>query len=978
MARYGILGTVEVRLDDGLVVRPTSQQQRRLLAVLIVEAGRSVSADRLVDAIWGDDLPSDSAGALRTQISRLRRALGRASADVATEDRGYRLAVAGEDVDATRFERLVAEAGDATDAEAVALLDAALAMWRGPALEDVADRELVQPVAVRLDELRLQAEERRAELLCDLGRPQDAVVSLRELIARHPERERTRGLLMKALYRTGRHTDALALYEQWRRRLADDLGLEPAPELQHLEFEILTHGLSIAGAQRNPPSLPRPVTSFLGREDDLSRLTSVLADARLVTLWGPGGVGKTRLALEFATAIASRYRDGVRLCDLSTVRRAGEVARAVATAVQLEERAGRPLDEQVVARLASSRLLLVLDNCEHVATTAARLIDTVLRETAEVDVIVTSRVRLLSEGEHVWPVTSLSSAASESPAVRLFIDRAHAADPAFAPSRRDVERIRQLCATLDGLPLAIELAAARVPGMSLTELLGHLDQRFSLLAGDRRNERHQSLSAVVRWSYDLLTPREQRVFRRLAVFAGRFDLDAARAVASGNGITEDEAVATVTRLVDCSMITVHRADETTTYSLLETLRAFGSALLEQHGELDEQRARHADWARNLVAIAAPGLATDAEAQWSALIDRYLDELRSAHQWLVGSDSAKSLELVAGLHWYALWRLHAELWRWAEVAAAAASAAHPPLLDAVLAMAAFGAAYRGDFIAAGRFAQSAIDAATEPGSLGGRRAWAARNEVALLSGRVDEAVTGYREAFQRAVDAHDLVDAVWTQGSVCAGLAYGGRLPEALAEADTLQLLTADGSPSARAFAHWVLAEISLERDDVSAETNLARALELADHAGARLVATLARLTLATLYSRHRDPREALRYYERAIIDWQQAGAWTSQWVTLRTLVDLLTRVGADWDAAVLYAAVTTAQTGAPAFGGDAKLLTRVHEHLRAALGDERLVVAMDQGTAMSDDAVVAFALDAIERTRCALAVEPVSESSETS
>ncbi|MCA1702524.1 MAG: hypothetical protein LC808_04355 [Actinobacteria bacterium] len=823
------------------------------------------------------------------------------------------------------------------------MLDAALALWRGTALEEVADRDFAQPVAVRLEELRLQAEERRAELLVDLGRPHDAVVSLQALVASHPERERTRGLLMEALYRTGRHTDALAVYQEWRGRLADDFGLEPARELQQLELDILTHALPAVGAPLAASSLPRPITSFIGRDDDLSRLATRLGDARLVTLWGPGGVGKTRLALEVAAAVAPRYGDGVRFCDLSTIRRSGEVARTVATVVKLDERAGRPLDEQVVSHLVSSRLLLVLDNCEHVATTAARLIDKLLRETNGVDVLVTSRVRLLNQGEHAWPVTPLPAVGSASPAMRLFVDRAQGADPAFAPSSRDLDSIQRLCGALDGLPLAIELAAARVAGMSVAELVTHLDHRFSLLAADTCDERHRSLAAAVDWSYDLLAPREQQVFRRLSVFAGRFDLDAARAVAGGDGIADDDAVAAVLRLVDCSVVTVHRAGETTTYSLLETLRVFGSALLEQHGELETQRARHARWAQDLVAGAVPALATDAEAQWSTLLDRYLDELRSAHQWLVGSDGTKSLELVAGLHWYALWR-------WAEVAAAAASAARPPLLDAVLAMAAFGAAYRGDFAAPRRFADSAIEATTDPGSLGGRRAWAARSEIALLSGRVDEAVTGYRGVYQRAVEANDSLDMVWSQGSVCAGLAYGGRVREALAEADTLErLAAAGGSPSARAFAQWVLAEISMAGDHLSAETHLSRALELADQTGARLVAALARLTLATLYSRHRDPADALSYYEQVIADWQQAGAWTSQWVTLRTLVDLLARVGADWEAAVLYSAVTIVRTGAPAFGDDEALLTQIHERLRRTLGETRLTAAMGEGSAMQDD-----------------------------
>ena len=505
------------------------------------------------------------------------------------------------------------------------------------------------------------------------------VVALQALLARHPERERMRSLLMQALYWAGRHSDALGVYQEWRRHLADELGLEPSPELRRLERDILAHTLPApaVGTPLGASSLPRPVTSFVGRDDDLSALTRRLDDARLVTLWGTGGVGKTRLALELAATVASRYRDGVRYCDLSTIRRSGGVARALATAISLEERTGPALDEQIVAHLASSRLLLVLDSCEHVAPAAARLIEKILRETSAVDVLVTSRVRLLVDGEHAWPVPPLPVAGPDSPAVRLFVDRAQAADPSFRPSRSELDSIQRLCAALDGLPLAVELAAGRMTAMSVADMVAHLDHRFRLLDRGNRSGRHRSLAALIDWSYKLLAPSDQQVFRRLSVFAGSFDLDAARGVAAGDGIADDEAVAALLRLVDCSMVSVHRASEHTTYSLLETLREYGSTLLHEHGELDTQRNRHARWALELVAGAASGLATDAEAKWSTLLDLHFDELRAAHEWLVGSDTAGSVELVAGLHWYALWRLHAEVWRWAEVAAAAASAAPKP-------------------------------------------------------------------------------------------------------------------------------------------------------------------------------------------------------------------------------------------------------------------------------------------------------------
>src|SRR5215472_2318559 len=461
MARweYGLLGPVEVRLD-GRVIELTGARQRLVLAMLLVAANHVVPASRLIDELWGEALPADPPAALRTQVSRLRRALGPAGDDLARAAGGYRLNLERGQLDAARFTDGLTAAAQAVGEQALGLLDQALDLWRGPALAEFTERPFARPEAIRLDELQLAARERRAELLLSLGRAEDASAALQAILAEHPGRERARGLLMQALYHGGRQTDALAAFRSWRRHLAEDLGLDPSPTLAGIEYDILRHELPASDAYARPASraLPLPVTSLVGRDEDCRAISKLLGEARLLTLHGPGGVGKTRLDLEVTVRIGSRYPDGARFCDLAAIRRPAAVTRAIATAIGLSERAFHPLDDQLVADLASRDLLLVLDNCEHVADAVAVIAERLLRETRNVTVLATSRERLRVDGEYRWPVRPLAADGPDSPAVRLFLDRARAADPAAWQVAPDNAAVADLCARLDGLPLAIELA----------------------------------------------------------------------------------------------------------------------------------------------------------------------------------------------------------------------------------------------------------------------------------------------------------------------------------------------------------------------------------------------------------------------------------------------------------------------------------------------------------------------------------------
>ena len=523
--------------------------------------------------------------------------------------------------------------------------------------------------------------ERRAELLLSLGVTEDAIAALQAIVAEHPERERARGLLMQALYQGGLDTDALATFRSWRRYLSEELGLDPSPALQRIEQEILQHALPPPDSLPRPVSraLPLPVTSFVGRDEDRLAVADLLGEVRLLTLHGPGGVGKTRLALEVTARIGHRYRDGICFCDLAAIRLAA-VARAIATAAGLSERAFRRLDDQLIDNLAGRQLLLVLDNCEHVADDVAVIAERLLRETRLVAVLATSRERLGVDGEHVWPVNPLAADGPGAPAGACSVDRPRAADPAVRRDTEDTGAMTTLCARLDGLPLAIELAAARLPGTTARELAENLDDRFRLLtAGHRAHRRHHSLRAVVDWSYQQLTPAEQQLFSQLSVFQGWFDIGAARAVAAPAAAGANDVTHLVLHLADRSLITADRDDGTARYRLLETLRSYGLERLEVRGELDAAWSRRSSRAAELVTQAARGLRGSGEAEWAARLDRHFDDLRTAHSWLTGQDTELSLRMAAGLHWYALWRCQSEVFRWADVSCAAAAGSHSPSL-----------------------------------------------------------------------------------------------------------------------------------------------------------------------------------------------------------------------------------------------------------------------------------------------------------
>jgi predicted ATPase/DNA-binding SARP family transcriptional activator len=675
---FGILGPLEVR-DGPALVRVPGAKERALLADLLVHPGRVVSADRLVEDLWGDDPPGKPANTLQGRVSALRRALGPAGAGLlVTRPPGYALEADPGQVDAGRFEGLVAEADRVAGAEAARLLTEGLGLWRGPALAEFADQPWAQGEAARLEELRLAAVEALAELRLAAGDHGGLVGELEGLVAAQPTRERLRGQLMVAYYRSGRQADALEVYQQARAVLAEELGIDPGPELQRLHHQILVQdpALEAATPLKEPRhNLPERLTSLVGRSDELGEVAKLVEQYRLVTVTGPGGAGKTSLATELARRLAGGYPDGVWLVELAALRDPGLLPEVVAATLGLSEESAQPgvppsaTVERLASFVADKGLLLVLDNCEHLAAACAGLARGLLEAGPGLGVLATSREVLGVPGEVVWPIPPLAvptpahdlapvlAGTDLAPevlvgydAVRLFVERAAAADPSFTLDGASAPVVAELCRRLDGLPLAIELAAARVRALPPAELALRLQDRFRLLAGGGRavDPRQQTLRATIDWSWDLLGEPDRRLLRRLSVFSGGWTVPAAETVCGGDGLDPGEILEGLFRLVDRSLVVAAGGDPAR-FTLLETLRAYGAERLAEAGETQAVTARHTAWCLDLVEEAA---AHRTARPWLRRVAADYDNLRAAlDRAMAAPDPETALRLAAALGWY---------------------------------------------------------------------------------------------------------------------------------------------------------------------------------------------------------------------------------------------------------------------------------------------------------------------------------------
>jgi predicted ATPase/DNA-binding SARP family transcriptional activator len=980
---FALLGPLEVR-RGGELVAVRRGRPRTLLISLLLRLGRAVPADVLIDQVWGERPPSDPVNALQVQVSYLRRALGLASTGAApclrTEAGGYVLDVNADAVDVYRLERAVSSATERLaqqsreEVEAgLAELRAVLGLWRGEALQDVAYEPFAVPEVARLGELRAVALEHEIEAQLLLGRHEEAIPVLRRLIADHPLRERFRALLMVALYRSGRQAEALRAFDATRERLVEELGVEPGAELQALQRSVLAHdpgldwtplwspaghavaseGAEAEGAGLEDGSLPAPTSGLVGREREVAGVHAALADNRMVTLTGPGGAGKTRLALAVAHNQARTqpvwFVDLGELGDPSLV--PFEVARAVG-ATSLTD----PLDAATV-RIGDRLGLLLLDTCEHLidacATTAHRL----LRACPALGVLATSRQPLAVAGEVAWPVPPLGvpdPAASppelrQSEAVRLFCERSRAVRPDVVLDESVLGDVARICQTLDGLPLAIELAAARTNVLSVAGILERLGDRFALLrkVGRAAEVRQQSLRGAIDWSHDLLDDDQRRFFDRLGVFAGRFTLDAATAVAA-HGLGTDP-LELLSAVVDRSLVVADRDDS---YRMLDSLRTYAVECLHlQPAEWNPTHARLAAWLTDYCEAVAPRLCDGGQESAMARLRAEVPNIRATLEWAFASgDAVAGAQLTSSLTWY--WALEPsseEAIRWLGPALerAGTGETRARLLEGL----GIHLLMLGDLAATKQTLVTADQLWTELGTPErGLKGLSCLGEAECWLGDLDAAAATHDRAIALARSHGDDWHLAWSLGwRVRTAAEQGDEAVAAALLAEALGLAERVGDPRVLGWIVYELAAAALRNDDYERAFRLAgKAADIHAEIGWRegLAAALAAVGRALVGLGR--PTEAIAYHHRALgmaTELRQPYAICD---ALEGLADALASADKQEPAAEVLgcAAATRARMGVRASYAEihrGRVVEALEEALRQRLGDRTFVAAFGRG-----------------------------------
>lgn len=964
----GVLGQLALRVD-GTPVPVPGGRRRALLTTLALARGRVVGVERLVDALWPDDPPTNAGQALFNHVSRLRRDLGPAGERLRRQGTGYVLDLGDDELDADVARTAADGLPGLPPGGVLAAARAALDLWRGSSLEEFRGHPELDVEAVALDELRLRLHDELVRARIEVG-DGNAVADASAGVAADPLRERSVLLLMRALACEGRAADAMAAGAAYRRRLADETGLDPGPALGRLEQEIAAGGLAPAGTPSAVPrrrTVARPSGPMIGRQQDQDEVLRLLAGHRVVTVTGPGGVGKTRLALEVAASLAEADQLDAAMVDLAAVDDAGRLVQAVVSTLGLRLIAAEPSTPlEVATALGETALLLVLDNAEHVVEACRDLVEAIDRHAPAVRVLVTSRVTLHAAGEYVVRLQPLPvprevsdlALLERQPSVRAFLEHARRRDRGFELTALEAGPLVDVLQHLDGLPLAIELVAGQVAMLPLSAVRDRLGRALDLAgAGDGADDgRQRTLRLTIRWSYDRLTSQQQGLLRSIAAYPGGVDLVTVELLAADVAAGHDP-VRLLHGLVDSSLLDVDAGR--TRYRLLFTVRTF---LLEESaalGEAPEVEDRFLRWAVRAAGEIGADLTSAADGAADRRLRSELDNLRAAR------DVARAhglldlrVQITLSVDQGSLWRDLREVWSWClELAADPSVPGHPREVE-ILGAAAEAARQAGDYDHAVRLATRGLELAGEPrqDAVETSRCWSAL-----------AAVAHYRGDFASA--ARDWERSARAEGPAAAGLlasaalaaAYGGDPGRALTIlAEARRHTTLNPNSSNHAFVVYVDGELAAADDPDAAIRHYTAAVEEARSVGATFVAGVAGVALASVQARIGDPATAAAAYSRLLDAWRRSGHGPQLWTTARNAASLLLDHGHAREAALLLLRADTTPDAAAVDPDIARHSGRSYLPVES-------VVDADQLSALRAEAATMSAHDVVELARTALA-----------
>jgi len=950
-----LLGPLELR-RQGRVVHAGGPKQRALLAYLGLHINEFVQIPILINAVWGEDPFDGAVRSLRTYLSNLRKILG-SDAEISSGSGSYRLSLRSTDTDVERFRRSVRKAGDTDDVQQRReALRSAIDLWRGPFLADI-DRDWVQDEAAALEWERQRAVAAWAEAMIVMGEVEEVLPAVEREVSQSPLDEQMNSLLIRALYGSGRQADALAVYRRLRNVLAVNLGVEPGPELRLLEEQILLHDAAVNSRISGRP-IPSPVGELIGREVEVLEIRAHLEHVRLLTLTGPGGVGKTRLALEVAHRVSQDGDQPVYFADLASVSDASILDAVLASCAGVQPHPDTGPIESLVLYLGSKEVLFIIDNCEHLAAEIARSVGTILHNCSGVTVLATCRFPLRIEGEAEWRTPSLAIPADSEvtlhvveqvPSVVLLTRRA---PHDFELTESNYKQIAQLCQHLDGLPLAIEIAATRMGSMTPGEILTTLDSGAQIAPESMADDpRHATLASTINWSYELLSPDERGLLDRLGVMSGTFLLEDVVAVCTSVGGDPDAVRACLSTLVEQSLVSADISGSRTRYRLLETIRRFALAQLGD-GDAD-LRHRHARHYSQLAEFHARRLLTHEEADAFAELSAAHENIRQAVEWAMEANDVSTVSrIVASIPDWGYFRSHYELSRWAEWAWHRASP-QDPLWRAVCGSAARGAWIGGRFSAATQFATAATEFGPVIARSGDPDDVVA--DVALYCGDVESAFDHYWGIAGNSLDGSGLERRTWANFYVALISAVLGRSDDAVEAARrALDGAREIDNPSALAFSLYASALAVKHRSPTDAMAMFGEAIRTADSVGNDWIGGISRMELASTRTRYHDTRTGLIDFATVIDHWYRVGDDTQLRLTWRYLVSALIDAGSSKEAAILAGALLA--TDLPSLTHPNQ---RTQNTLKETLGRSQYARLKVQGSIMSVPDLVRVSLDAV-------------------